>query len=164
MALRTFLPLLTLLSLPLAAIAQGKQPDGVKLIRSLYDAYAWEAVDGTSSSKRPFIDEPRKELLKYLEPGLASLLRKDRKCAERTRAVCKLDFAPLWGSQDPGAEQLRVVGTTDRDVVEVKFNYPGSDRAVLLSYKLVETPAGLRVADITYGPGASLLRRLGGSQ
>ena len=147
---------------PLVSHSQPASQENVELVRRLYQLYAWEAAERPVRAQKAFVEEPRERLEEFLEPGLASLLRRDRECVERTREVCKLSFSPLWASQDPGATNLVVLPATQGGTVNVQFSHPGSGQQVVLRFSVVATQSGPRIADIEYTRGSTLRKLLGG--
>ena len=143
--------------LPCAASASESEID---FIRRFYAKYSWEASDSKPRDGTPFIDAPRAELLKYLEPRLAEALLKDRRCAKRTRQICRLDFSPMWASQDPGAMELRVQRGDDASRVKVSFKYPSNGDLIVINYDLTQTSQGLRIKDVHYPTGSVLSKIL----
>ena len=134
------------------------QAGAVDTVARLYRDYAWEAVvEQPRWRGHGLLDQPREVLVQYFDDALTDLILADRACASRTGAVCKLDFSPIWASQDPGASGLKVSPTTDPTVVAVEFRYPSNAQLIELSYQMIETRSGWRVRDIDYGGGRSLL-------
>jgi hypothetical protein len=153
---------LTLNALFLAAtssVALAQQPASAALeaVSRLYRDFAWEA-EAQQSTRRAtsFIEQSKRELERYLEPQLTDLLLADRACVARTKQICRLDFAPLWSSQDPGATNLQVKQGTRQGTVGVSFVYPGNGQRIRLQYEIAETAAGSRIFDIRYESGSSL--------
>jgi hypothetical protein len=142
----------------LSSAAPAAEPD-IEFIKRLYERYAWEATDNVPKSATLFIDEPRAELLKYLTAPLADALLQDRQCAKRTRQICRLDFSPMWASQDPGAAELRFERCSTPSRVKVSFKHPGSGERIVIEYVLAQTERGPRVADVHY-PGGGILSKI----
>ena len=132
----------------------------IEFIQRIYGKYAWEASDNRPKGATPFIDEPRSELLKYLEPNLAAALLQDRQCAKRTRQICRLDFSPLWASQDPSATDLLFQRGSNAARVKVSFKYPGSGERIVVEYELAPTTQGPRIRDVYYPAGPALSKLL----
>jgi hypothetical protein len=130
-----------------------------QVIAQLYREYSWEANPTSSAThSTPLIDQPVSELARFFAPELASLLIEDRECVRRSGAICRLDWDPIWDSQDPAAEDLTIRSLT-ANIVLVRFHHPFSgDRK--LEYHLVRTRAGWRISDIRYMNGVSLLQTL----
>jgi hypothetical protein len=149
-----------LLILASASLAASAAESDVRLIERLYQTYAWEATDAQGKSKPHFIEEPLAELQKYLTPTLAQSLHRDRQCAKRTQQVCRLDFSPMWASQDPAAKNLRIEQGSAKSKVKVSFTNPGSGEQVEIEYELGQTPQGPRVRDIHYSSGLPLFKIL----
>ena len=158
MLLRPFRIFVLLTCLPCAAAATESNVD---LVKRLYAKYAWESTDRSPKGATSFIDEPRAELLKYLEPALAEALLQDRQCAKQTRQLCRLDFSPMWASQDPGARELHVKQGSSATRVQVSFTYPGTGERLVIEYELAQTAGGPRIRDVYYSVGHALRKTLG---
>lgn len=130
-------------------------PQGTVL--KLYRDFAWEAVMDVPGWDG-LMEQPRKVLDQYFDERLTSLILRDRACVDKKGEECRLDFLPIWASQDPGAYELEVE-PSDRNFVSVKFLYPSTHEKVELKYRLTETPKGWRISDII-GPDWSLLNIL----
>ena len=141
-----------------AAVAQ---PPPSAIVSRLYHDFSAGAA-ANASGAADFIDQPRTVLQRYLTPALAALLRRDRRCAAATRSVCRLDFMPLWDSQDAPAGPVRVRAGAGRGIVDVRIG--AGAQPTLLRYHLVSTRAGWRICDIGYGPGRATLRQLLGGR
>lgn len=129
----------------------------VTLITTLYKNYAWEAViEQPDLSSLDLFDQPRNVLARYFDERLVRLILRDRECAEKTHEVCRLDFMPMWSSQDPGAENLIIQQTDKAEIVSVQFRYPGNGELIKLTYQLSQTAKGWRISDIR-GASFSLL-------
>jgi hypothetical protein len=121
------------------ALAFGQESPSAP-VEALYD-------DFPVNADRTVMQQPRSVLDKYFAPRLAEAIESDARCAESTREVCRLDFVPQWDSNDPAATDLQIGKAVD-GVVRVRFNYPGKATPIVLSYVLVETELGWRIADI----------------
>jgi hypothetical protein len=143
--------------LVLGATRSEAQSTPTEAVTRLYRDYAWEVVfasppDGVTG----FAQSPRATLIKYVDTSLARLLVADQTCLARGQGICNLDFAPLWGSQDPAVSGFEIGATRDPSIVRVRYTVPGGDQEVTLDLQLVRTPAGWRVRDIFYEGGNSL--------
>jgi hypothetical protein len=140
--------------------AVAAEPAPVAAVSRLYRDFAWEAVlaqpEGLSLAQ-----QPKAVLQRYFTPKLASALAADAACASRRREICRLDFLPLWASQDPSAQDL-TVAQAGPGLVKVTFATPSSKQATVLQLNVVPTKAGWRVADIVYPSGPSLAALLSG--
>jgi hypothetical protein len=131
-----------------------------QVVTQLYRDYSWE-VDSRSRAKDAIslIDQPASELARYFDSELVSLLIADRECVRRSGEICRLDWDPIWDSQDPAAEDL-TIRSIQTNVVVVRFRHPFTGEERKLDYHLVKTMAGWRISDIRYQNGTSLLRTL----
>ena len=140
-----------------SAIAQSADSVRTALVTRLYKQFSWEATGGDDGPEgRTFIDQPRRVLLRYLEPGLAELLLRERACVRESEAVCRLDFAPLWGSQDPDAAEISFSSMTGTPNAVVASIGSSSGAVTIVTYRMVRTRMGWRISDIQYARGASL--------
>jgi len=156
--------------LPLAAClawsplsgALAAQAAPVRTVERLYRAFAWEAIfsAGTAGRTPGFTDQSRAALENYLTPDLAQLIVADRECAARSHEICKLDYLPLWDSQDPLVSDLTILATRDSTAVEVEYRTGDGTHTVKITYHLMTTPLGWRIADILYRGGRSLKAEL----
>lgn len=120
-------------------------PEG--MVFQLYKEYAWEAV--LTGGPDGLMQQPREVLESYFDTNLASLILKDRACVKKRREICKLDFDPIWASQDPSAGDLNVEKTKNENIVKVQFRYPSTDERIELLYRLTKTSKGWRISDIS---------------
>ena len=102
------------------------------------------------------IDQPKPVLEKFFTPGLVELLLRDREEMARTGEIARLDFLPLWNSQDPSASELKVTAGSKPNTVEVSFAALGAEQRIVLTFVLEETSDGMRISDIEYAGGYSL--------
>ena len=131
----------------------------VQVVARLYRNFAWEAVLAQPGATG-LAQQPVSVLMQYFTPKLASALAEDAACAERRREVCALDFTLLWASQDPAAQDLYVTAGDGPSQVQVRFTYPSTRQVVQLTFRLVHTHSGWRVADIVYPSSPSLAQQL----
>lgn len=151
-------PLCLQLSATAPAHAQRADSAQTALVARLYKQFSWEATGGDDGpGGLTFINQSKRVLLQYLEPGLASLLLRDRACTRRSKAICRLDFAPLWDSQDPDASAIsfdRAANSAPSSVIARITSSSGAVTVVI--FRLVLTSPGWRIADIEYAHGVSL--------
>lgn len=138
--------------------------EDVAAVRSLYKAFAWEAVLDEPGPERTLAVQPRAALLKYFTPELSELFLQDRQCIARTQGICNLDFMPLWDSQDPSSATVTMTGEPNPGEVLVQVRYPPGE-VRKLHFRLARGPAGWKIADIVYegrdpAQGAFSLTRL----
>ena len=140
-----------------AAAASSPQ---VALVARLYQRFAYEAV--LQRPPQPGLrSQPRRRLQRYFTPGLSGLLRRDQRCVERSGAVCRLDFLPLWDSQDAAGTAVDVEPGATPDRVRVTLHGRGASRRVV--YRLVRLRRGWRIHDIDYAGRTRTLRGLLGA-
>lgn len=126
-------------------------PEGI--VFQLYRDYAWEAV--IAAGYDGLMQQPSQILQQYFDENLIALILRDRKCSENGE-ICRLDFVPMWASQDPAAVDLTVEKTESKNIIKVQFRYPGTNEKIELKYRVTKTPMGWRISDIA-GKDWSLL-------
>lgn len=155
--------LLALGHLAAAAESGADVPPQVAVVRSLYERFAAEAVLNQPSADVELVDQPMSVLSRYFDKELGTLWMQDRECAKRTHEICRLDFSPLWDSQDPSGATVSIEPDTEQDSVRAIIGYGSKERRVV-HFKLVHTQAGWRIHDIAFdGERQSLRRILGGT-
>lgn len=130
---------------------QAKTPSNspITIVAHLYSDYAWEAVlDTPYSAKTGLLDEPPKILRRYFSKRLTELFSNDRECAKRTKEICRLDFLPIWNSQDPAATDLTITPTNKPNSIRVQFINPSNRQKIELYFILIREPLGWRVDNI----------------
>ncbi len=145
--LGTFIVALSHAVMCAAVVPQSHQ---VMIVAKLYQDFAFEAVlEEPLPENTLFIEQPRQVLLQYFTPKLADLLVRDRRCVSETQEICRLDFAPLWGNQDPYGAVVQVLPGATTNTVNVRLRYPSSKSQ--LTYHVTKTKTGWRIQDIAYG-------------
>ena len=133
----------------------------VATVAQLYRDFAWEVVvEEPEWPGHALLDQPRAILLHYFDPHLTDLLLAERACTNQSREHGRLEFMPMWGSQDPAATELKVLPTQDSSVVVVTFRYPSNGGSIALTYHLQRNANGWRIRDIAQGSRWSLLALL----
>lgn len=131
-------------------------PSQVKVVANLYRAFAYESVVEEPNGGVGFLDSAAAVQVKYLTPKLMALIRKDRKCTTTTHEICKLDWLPLWDSQDPIGATVKVKATSDTNKVNAEVRY--QEEVKTLTYTLRHLDVGWRIDDISYGTTRPTLR------
>jgi hypothetical protein len=126
---------------------QRKNSEQEEIVSQLYRDFAWEAVMH-QPSWIGLMDQPRGILERYFDKKLTTLILQDRTCAKK-EGVCRLNFLPIWGSQDPSASDLEVQQSDKAHIALAKFRYPSTDEMVTLMYQLTKTSKGWRISDIS---------------
>lgn len=122
----------------------------VELVTQLYKQYACEAViEIPELSNCSLLDQPKSTLLHFFDPRLAQAITQDRTCTKKSRELCRLDFMPLWDSQDASGAIVSVSEGKNPTTVIADINYPQTKRQ--LTYSLKKTKRGWRIVDIAYG-------------
>jgi hypothetical protein len=157
----TLFAALLLSTAAVAAPAQRRPISGpVAIVAQLYRDFAWEVVvEEPSFGDHGLLDQPRSVLQRYFDDRLTDLWLADRACAVKSRGICRVDFLPIWNSQDPMASDLRIAQSSDSNVVGVTFR-AYQDQIVDLTYHLIHTPRGWRIDDIRNGSEWSLRQLL----
>lgn len=160
--------ILLLIELGLAPLLVGSAPvpsEKVRVVSRLYQEFAWEAVIADPELPgQGLLDQPREVLARFFEGSLVELILRDRGEVAKSHEVGRLDFLPIWDSQDPAATDLRVIEGPAPDAVTVTFRYPGRDEPIRLTYHLTKTPNGWRISDIEYAAGYKLRKILEGKE
>lgn len=137
--------------------AQEPLSPPIAVVTNLYREFAFEAV-----LEEPvvagFAGQDKKGLLRHLTPELTDLLLNDNHCATTTREICRLDFAPLWASQDPSGSTIGIQSSTAPDTVVVRIRQ--GNHSSKIHYHLTKTQAGWKIQDISYGKGRDSLKKL----
>jgi hypothetical protein len=144
----------------LAAATLGRSAElspGVKVVTELYREYAWEMTIAEPIMRGSVYEAPREKLERYFSAEIASLIVRDRECAERLREICRINFSILWDSQDSGAYDIKIKDGGAPDTVLVSYVYPGTGEEVQLTYWVAREASGeAKIADIRYRDGSSL--------
>lgn len=130
----------SILGLACAGSSAAGTSSPVSVVTQLYQDFAWEAV---MAPPHPavFAHQPAPVLERYLTPGLAAALAADLACQAATLEICRLDFAPLWDSQDPSAQDLSIM-EVEPTRVRVQYRYGPGGTKVTLEFQLASTSAG----------------------
>lgn len=149
----------TLLFAILPGLAAAMPHDAeVAAVRALYALYATEAViDDTDSPT--LATAPRAVLRQHFTDELVRLWLRERDCVQHTKEICRLDFSPLWDSQDPVGTSVKLGWDAGQSRVVANLRR-GDESTRVLTYSLVKDAAGWRIADIGYGAGRSSLQQL----
>jgi hypothetical protein len=143
--------------LAVSAIAESRPMSvSAAVVSKLYNDFAWEATAGQLPKRRSLIDQPLGSLLRYFDSNLAALIVHDRECAKKTHEICRLDFLPIWDSQDPEGATVKVLQGTTLDIVSVRVIY-GGNQSRELTYRMKQTQQGWRIADIQFGANRTSL-------
>lgn len=148
----------TFLAVISSALGASSGPSAVDVVTQLYRQFAWEAmIEAPQAPDHDLLEQPRAVLSQYFDDQLTGLILRDRQCAATSHEVCRLDFSPIWASQDPAATGLSIVGGADPEVVNVTFRDPRDRKLTHLSFHVRKGRTGWRIADIRYSSGPSLL-------
>ena len=124
----------------------------VKLVAMLYKDFSFEAtIDQPVLDQYLLVNQHKDALLKYFHPELVRLIVRDRTCEETTHEICRIDFALIWGNQDPTGRVVQILTGPVENTVLVKIRYANEANSEQLLYKVVNTNSGWRITDISYG-------------
>jgi hypothetical protein len=155
-----FIALLATAALGVAPAQRRPISGPVATVAQLYRDFAWEAVvEEPSLDDYGLLNQPRSVLQRYFDDRLTDLWLADRACEAKSHEICRIDFLPIWSSQDPTASGLKIAQSADSNVVGVTF-HTYQDRTVKLTYYLIRTPRGWRIDDIRNGSEWSLRQLL----
>lgn len=132
----------------------------VSVVRSLYEDFASEAVLDDLETQRQLLDQPEAVLARYFTPELTSLIRHDRECAARTKEICRLDFMPIWASQDPSGATVRITDGATLGEVVAEVRYPNGEKKKLIYQLKKKVQAGWMIADIFYADNGESLSKI----
>ena len=144
-------------ALPLSAFAAATPSPQVAAVSRLYEAFAYEAVVDYPVGPG-FIDQSKEVLLRYITPELYELIHRDRVCTVTTHEICRLDFVPLWGNQDPSGTTVSFEAGKSRNTVVANLRI--GENSSKLTYSLVQTKDGWRVDNIAYGEWHTNLKQI----
>ena len=138
-----------------AAFSEQPPKGAAATVTQLYHDYAWQVViNEPDNAGIDLFDQPAEVLGRYFDQHMVELIVRDRQCKERTHDVCRLDYAPIWDSQDPGARDMKIRATPDPSKVAVDFIYPGDKSRMHIIYVLSKTRDGWRITDIQGSSGS----------
>lgn len=144
------------LGMILAPLSAADRTAAEQLVEKLYREFAWEAVMSGPGFRQPgLIDQPKSVLEQFFTPEITGLLLKDRAEAAAAGEVGRIDFLPLWASQDPSAADLQIAAGSKPNTVDVSFLPRGTENPTKLVFIVADAPAGARIADIVYASGSS---------
>ena len=107
-----------------------------------------------------FEKKGRKLQQKFFDRKLAGLIWKD--LVETPEGeMGRIDFDPLYNTQDPQIKNLRVGAAAVRgDAATVLVTFVNYDQKVKINFSLVRTKEGWKVSNIDYGEGTNLVQIL----
>lgn len=136
-----------------AAPAAGGAPDAV--VRDIYKHY----LETEPERLIPFDYTAPATTKAYFDPGLAKLL-----VAEGKRTELRLDFDPFVDGQDFEIDKVSLTITAQSaKEATVTARFLNFDEPKLITYKLVMTGEGWRIADVQWGGARATLRALLGT-
>ena len=136
-----------------AAPAAGSAPDAV--VRDIYKHY----LETEPERLIPFDYTAPATTNAYFDPGLAKLL-----VAEGKRTELRLDFDPFVDGQDFEIDKVSFTITAQSaKEATVTARFLNFDEPKLITYKLVMTGEGWRIADVQWGGARATLRALLGT-
>ena len=149
------------LALRMSGAAQAPPPgSALTAVAKIYQDFAAEAVMDTPDLSVPdLFGRSKAAMARYLDDSLIALVMADRECAQRRNEVCRLDFAPIWDSQDMVGTTVKIAPGKSADRVLVELKLPPNE-VRRLTYVMVKTAAGWRVHDIEYDGHESLVKML----
>jgi len=132
-----------------------EQVAALDVVYRVYKDYAWEALgldlnDSNALFGKDIANENKDVLQNYFTIELSTLLEKDANSKKRANGeLGKLEFDPIFASQDPGAYNLKVHLLSSGNV-QVLFTYPSDGTKIELEYKVSHEEKGWRISDIIY--------------
>lgn len=141
--------------------ASTEQADSAGVVYLLYKEFGWVALFAPDPKAEHYLgaeitDQPEPVLRHYFDKELSRLIVKEAVCLRQHRGeLCNLEFEPLYGSQDPAAEDLLILPHA-ADQIWVEYTYPATRAKITIQYRLRHTAQGWRITDIVY-PNANQL-------
>jgi hypothetical protein len=122
-----------------------------QLLQNMYNTYP-----ATGSLKdKSILEANSKQLEKYFDSNLSRLVSKDIQCSKK-QGVCKLDFDPIYASQDPEIKSIKMID--NQTTIDVSLFYFGQNCPIKIIY-FFDKKEG-KIHDIKYPDGLTLLRIL----
>jgi len=128
----------------------------VDVVTKLYKDFAFESVIEEPEAGAGVLSSNPAVQAKYFTPRLSALIREDANCTVKTHEICKLDWLPIWDSQDPIGATVKVLATSKTNKVNVEVRY--QQEVKTLTYTLQRIGQGWRIDDISYGTDRLTLR------
>lgn len=123
-----------------------------QLLQNMYKTYP-----ATGSLKdKSILEANSKQLEKYFDSNLSRLLTRDIQCAKKNQGICKLDFDPIYASQDPEIKNIKM--TDNQSTIDVSLFYFGQNCPIKIIY-FFDKKEG-KIHDIKYPDGTTLLKVL----
>lgn len=111
---------------------ETEETEPAKVVRAFYADSVWQADS------------------RYFSEDLLSLLQRDKKCIEKLRGVCAINFDIRSASQDATHSQSQILAFNEDDnTVLVEVTNQGMSTDIV--YDMTFTPDGWRIFDIRYG-------------
>lgn len=114
------------------ACQEAEETEPEKVVRAFYTDSVWQADS------------------RYFSEDLLLLLQKDKRCIEKLRGVCAINFDIRSASQDATHSQSKIIAfNEDNSTVLVEVTNQGMSTDIV--YDMTLTPDGWRIRDIRYG-------------
>ena len=143
---------LFLILLSFSACSSESDQGKLNTVRRLYNAFP----PATSPNASTISNQNLVKLKKFFNNDLANLIAKDNKCAKR-EGVCKLEFNPIYSSQDDESAQV-TINQIGEDVF-ADIAYPGQ-KVVQIKFELVKESQIYKISNIYYQSKKSLVEIL----
>ena len=137
-----------------AAVLAAPAPAGPKeFLEAIYKSYLGKESKGIALVKPA-------EIRRYFAPALAAAMIKDQAEAAKRREVPTLESDPFIDAQDWEIADIAIVVTATGAKVDASVSFTNFKEKHEITYDLVQTPAGWRIANIKFGSGRESLRQL----
>lgn len=132
------------------------------LVRQLYANVPCEAAfqEPGCPGDQELIAFSRDRLSQNSGRRLVELWLRDRVCVAKTREVCRLDFSPVWDSQDPAGEKVRIGPGESESSVVTELHRPPTSVVIRLRFDLVQHSGSLRIRNIATSGMCSMFELL----
>lgn len=120
----------------------------IPVLKQLYKAFP--ATGGLNDQS--IVEQKKVILEKYFDKQLSSLITRDNLCKQRTQEICKLDFDPIYASQDPEINNINYI--VNKGYVDVYLFYVGIKKPIKVIYSF--NKENNKINNILYQDGTSL--------
>lgn len=118
------------------------------LVKNMYKSYS--AIGDIND--KSILESSQHQLEKYFDSTLSKLLINDINCSKKNNAICKLDFDPIYNSQDPEVSSIKIID--NQKSINVLL-YEKQSKSTKITYFFDEKTK--KIHNIEYENGINLL-------